>query len=123
MEVCGYSNYEIERRVPEVLSKVGLLAKKEKRIETLSGGEVQRTCIARALIHDPRIIIGDEPTGNLDRTNATEIMHLLEDLHQSGKTIIMATHDETIVNTMKKRVIAFADGKIVSDTNEGTYCL
>lgn len=123
MEVCGYSSYEIERRVPEVLSKVGLLAKKEKRIETLSGGEVQRTCIARALIHDPRIIIGDEPTGNLDRANATEIMHLLEDLHQSGKTIIMATHDETIVNTMRKRVIAFADGKIVSDTKEGTYCL
>ena len=123
MEVCGYSSYEIERRVPEVLSKVGLLAKKEKRIETLSGGEIQRTCIARALIHDPRIIIGDEPTGNLDRANATEIMYLLEDLHKSGKTIIMATHDETIVNTMRKRVIAFADGKIVSDTNEGTYCL
>ena len=123
MEVCGYSSYEIERRVPEVLSKVGLLAKKEKRIETLSGGEIQRTCIARALIHDPCIIIGDEPTGNLDRANATEIMYLLEDLHKSGKTIIMATHDETIVNTMRKRVIAFADGKIVSDTNEGTYCL
>lgn len=123
MEVCGYSAYEIDRRVPEVLSKVGLLAKKEKRIETLSGGEVQRTCIARALIHEPRLIIGDEPTGNLDRANATEIMHLLEDLHQSGKTIIMATHDEIIVNTMKKRVIAFADGKIVSDIEEGTYCL
>ncbi len=123
MEVCGYTSYDIERRVPEVLAKVWLLAKKEKRIETLSGGEVQRTCIARALIHDPKIIIGDEPTGNLDRKNATEIMHLLEDLHQSGKTIIMATHDETIVNTMRKRVIAFADGKIVSDTQEGNYCL
>lgn len=123
MEVCGYSSYEIGKRVPEVLSKVGLLAKKEKRIETLSGGEIQRTCIARALIHDPRIIIGDEPTGNLDRANATEIMHLLEDLHRSGKTIIMATHDEIIVNSMRKRVIAFADGKIVSDTPSGTYCL
>lgn len=123
MEVCGYNNNEIIRRVPEVLSKVWLLAKKEKFIETLSGWEVQRTCIARALIHDPQIIIGDEPTGNLDRTNAMEIMHLLEELHQNGKTIIMATHDETIVNTMKKRVIAFADGKIISDTKNWTYCL
>ncbi len=123
MEVCGYTSYDINRRVPEVLSKVGLLTKKEKFIETLSGWEVQRTCIARALIHDPQIIIGDEPTGNLDRDNATEIMHLLDDLHKSGKTIIMATHDEHIVNTMQKRVIAFADGKIVSDIREGTYCL
>ncbi|MBC7503895.1 ATP-binding cassette domain-containing protein [Candidatus Gracilibacteria bacterium] len=123
MEVCGYGRDEITRRVPEVLAKVGLLAKKEKFIETLSGGEVQRTCIARALIHDPSIIIGDEPTGNLDRNNANEIMSLLEELHQNGKTIIMATHDEHIVNTMKKRVIAFADGNIISDTGEGTYCL
>ena len=123
MEVCGYSSYEITRRVPEVLAKVWLLAKKEVFVESLSGWEIQRTCIARALIHDPRIIIGDEPTGNLDRTNAMEVMHLLEELHQSGKTIIMATHDETIVNKMKKRVIAFADGKIVSDTLEWNYCL
>ncbi len=123
MEVCGYNRNEIIRRVPEVLAKVWLLAKKEKFIETLSGWEVQRTCIARALIHDPQIIIGDEPTGNLDRANAMEIMHLLEELNKNGKTIIMATHDETIVNTMKKRVIAFADGKIVSDTNNWTYCL
>ena len=123
MEVCGYSSYEITRRVPEVLAKVGLLAKKEVFVESLSWWEIQRTCIARALIHDPRIIIGDEPTGNLDRTNAMEVMHLLEELHQSGKTIIMATHDETIVNKMKKRVIAFADGKIVSDTQWWTYCL
>lgn len=123
MEVCGYTSNEIERRVPEVLSKVWLLEKKEKFIETLSGWEIQRTCIARALIHNPKIIIGDEPTGNLDRKNAMEIMHLLEELHQSGKTIIMATHDEAIVNTMKKRVIAFADGKIVSDTINWNYCL
>lgn len=123
MEVCGYASREIEKRVPEVLSKVWLLPKKEKRIETLSGWEIQRTCIARALIHDPMIIIGDEPTGNLDRKNATEIMHLLEDLHKSGKTIIMATHDELIVNTMKKRVVAFSEGKIVSDIQEWIYCL
>lgn len=123
MEVCWYSSQEITRRVPEVLSKVWLLAKKEVFIESLSGWEIQRTCIARALIHEPNIIIGDEPTGNLDRTNAMEIMYLLEELHKNGKTIIMATHDETIVNTMKKRVIAFEDGKIVSDTINWTYCL
>lgn len=96
---------------------------KDKFIETLSGGEIQRTCIARALIHEPRLIIWDEPTGNLDRANAVEIMHLLEELHLSGKTIIIATHDEVIVNTMKKRVIAFKDGKIISDIQWGDYCL
>lgn len=84
---------------------------------------MQRTCIARALIHHPSIIIGDEPTGNLDRKNANEIMHLLDTLNKDGKTIIMATHDDQVVNAMKKRVIAFQDGVIVSDTREGSYCL
>lgn len=123
MEVCGYSQRDITKRVPEVLSQVGLLQKKEKFVETLSWGEVQRTCIARALIHHPGIIVGDEPTGNLDRKNAEEIIYLLSELNREGKTIIMATHDEHLVNAMKKRVIAFQDGKIVSDTKEGTYCL
>jgi cell division transport system ATP-binding protein len=123
MEVCGYSRSDVRTRIPEVLSQVWLLSKKEKFIETLSWGEIQRTCIARALIHHPWIIIGDEPTGNLDRANAMEIMHLLEELNATGKTVIMATHDETIVNTMKRRVIAFKDGIILSDTQNGTYCL
>jgi len=123
MEVCGYSQENIKKRVPEVLSAVWLLEKQNKFIETLSGWEVQRTCIARALIHHPSIILWDEPTGNLDRHNAEEIMHLLHTLNQQWKTIIMATHDESIVNTMKKRVIAFRDGSIVSDIKEGTYCL
>lgn len=123
MEVCGYSRSDIRSRIPEVLAQVGLLSKQQKFIETLSGGEIQRTCIARALIHHPSIIIGDEPTGNLDRENALEVMHLLEELNRAGKTIIMATHDEHIVNTMKKRVIAFKDWVILSDTKNGTYCL
>ncbi|PID84336.1 hypothetical protein CSB09_01560 [Candidatus Gracilibacteria bacterium] len=123
MEVCGYSQKEIQKRIPEVLSQVGLLSKKDKFIETLSGGEVQRTGIARALIHHPNIIIGDEPTGNLDKHNALEVMYLLDTLNQQGKTIIIATHDETIVNIMQKRVIAFQDGKIISDQESGNYCL
>jgi cell division transport system ATP-binding protein len=123
MEVCGYDSATISQKVPQVLAQVWLLSKSHTYIEELSGGEIQRTCIARALIHDPDMIIADEPTGNLDRANATEIMHLLEWLHQSGKTIIMATHDELIVDTMRKRVIAFADGRIVSDEIGGKYCL
>ena len=123
MEVCGYSQKEIHKRIPEVLAQVWLLAKKEKFVETLSGGEVQRTCIARALIHHPSIIVGDEPTGNLDKANAYEVIHLLNTLNEQGKTVIIATHDENIVNMMKKRVIAFKDGHIISDTQNGTYCL
>ncbi len=123
LEVSGYGKDIIGKRIPEVLSQVWLLSKKDKFIETLSGWEIQRVCIARALIHSPAIIIGDEPTGNLDRKNADEIIMLLEKLNQEWKTIIMSTHDEYIVNTLKKRVIAFQDGQIISDTIEGTYCL
>ncbi len=123
MEVCGYDRSTILKRVPEVLSEVGLLEKQDKFVETLSWGEIQRTCIARALIHHPNIIIGDEPTGNLDRKNAEEVIHLLDTLNKEWKTIIMATHDDRVVNTMKKRVIAFKDGIIISDESEWTYCL
>lgn len=123
MEVCWYSPKEITRKVPEILSQVWLLEKKEKFVETLSGGEIQRTCIARALIHNPQIIIGDEPTGNLDKRNADEIMHLFEELNRQWKTIIMATHDERIVNNCNKRVIAFEWWKIISDKNPGNYSL
>lgn len=123
MEVCWYSQKEIHKRIPEVLTQVGLLAKKEKFVETLSGWEIQRTCIARALIHHPNIIIWDEPTWNLDKHNALEVMHLLEKLNKQWKTVIVATHDENIVNSMKKRVIAFKDWKIFSDKKEWNYCL
>ncbi len=115
MEVCGYDSATISKRVPEVLGQVGLLTKKEKFIESLSGGELQRTAIARALIHNPDIIIGDEPTGNLDPKNAEEIISLLEKLHKEGKTIIISTHDDRLVNRMKQRVITFANGGVVSD--------
>lgn len=123
MEVCGYTDDAIRKRVPEVLSQVGLLQKKDKFIESLSGGELQRTAIARALIHNPDIIIGDEPTGNLDPKNAEEIIALLKQLNEEGKTIIIATHDDRLVNGMRKRVITFRDGRLFSDENPGTYNL
>lgn len=123
MEVSGYKDEYIIRKVPEILSQVHLLQRKESFVDTLSGGEAQRIAIARALIHDPEIIIGDEPTGNLDPKNAEEVMNLLLELNRAGKTIIIATHDDKIVNRLKKRVIAFQDGKIVSDEKEGRYSL
>ena len=118
MEVCGYKDRQIINRVPEVLTQVGLLHKKESFIDTLSGGEAQRVAIARALIHDPEIVIGDEPTGDLDPHTANEIVNVLLELHKSGKTIIIATHDDKIVNRLKKRVITFKDGVVFSDTKE-----
>lgn len=109
MEVCGYSDSDIAIRLPEVLTEVGILAKKETMVEMLSGGEAQRVAIARALIHNPELIIADEPTGNLDPLLALDIMRLLERLTQKGKTVIIATHDEKLVNTLKKRVIALEE--------------
>lgn len=107
MEVSGYPDSIIQKRLPEVLTEVGLLSKKEALVQTLSGGEAQRIGIARALIHNPDIIIGDEPTGNLDPENAKEIMMIFERLHKEGKTIVISTHDSQLVDSMKKRVIEF----------------
>lgn len=123
MEVCGYKDTQIGKRVPQILEQVGLLMKKDTLVEELSGGEKQRVSIARALVHNPSIIIGDEPTGNLDPMTAGEIMEIFEDLNKDGKTIIIATHDKNIVNHMKRRVIAFRDKAIVSDTQKGEYNL
>lgn len=123
MEVCGYPDSKILTRVPEVLSQVGILSKKESFIDALSGGEAQRVAVARALIHDPDVIIGDEPTGNLDPENAMEIMKIFERLSESGKTVIIATHDDKIVNRMKKRVVALKDGRVASDSRSAGYSL
>jgi cell division transport system ATP-binding protein len=121
MEVCGYSDSKILARVPEVLSQVGILSKKEAFIDALSGGEAQRVAVARALIHDPSVIIGDEPTGNLDPENAMEIMRILAALAENGKTVIVATHDEKIVDRMKKRVVTLKEGRVVSDIRASGY--
>lgn len=123
MEVCGYDDQTIRKRVPEVLSQVWLLQKKNKFIESLSWGELQRTAIARALIHNPSIIIGDEPTGNLDPKNAEEIISLLEKLNKEWKTIILATHDDRLVDRLWKRVLSFANGELHSDITPWTYTI
>lgn len=94
MEVSGYKNKHIEKKVPQALEQVGLLIKKDTFVQELSGGEKQRVSIARALVHDPSIIIGDEPTGNLDPEAAAGIMEIFSDLNKDGKTVIIATHDK-----------------------------
>lgn len=123
MEVCGYSDNLIRKKVPEALEKVGLLIKKDKFVFELSWWEKQRVAIARALVHDPKMIIWDEPTWNLDPETAKEIMDIFLDLNAEWKTIIMATHDSKIVDSMNKRVITFQDRKIISDVENGFYNL
>lgn len=112
---------KIRRSVPMVLSMVGL-AKKAKRYPTeLSGGEQQRTALARAIVNNPSILLADEPTGNLDPKTSWEIMKLLVDINLRGTTIIMVTHDREIVNAMKKRVVTLKNGRIVKDIQKGDY--
>jgi len=123
MEVCGYKDKYIRKKVPEALRQVGILVKKDKFVYELSGWEKQRVAIARALVHDPSIIIWDEPTWNLDPTTAKEIMDIFEDINKEGKTVIIATHDKHIVDTMKKRVITFKDKQVASDVEKGNYNL
>lgn len=123
MEVSWFDDNKIIQRVPEVLSQVWLITKKEVFIQTLSWWEAQRVAIARALIHDPDIIIWDEPTWNLDPKMAEEIMNILLELNKNWKTIIIATHDDKIVNKLKKRVITFKDWKVFSDIEWWTYNL
>lgn len=123
MEVCGYSDEIIRKKVPEALEKVWLLIKKEKFIYELSWGEKQRVAIARALVHDPQIIIWDEATWNLDPETAKEIMDIFLDINSDWKTVIMATHDENIVNRLKKRVVAFKDKEVISDIQNWNYTL
>ena len=123
MEVCGYSDAIIRKKVPEALEKVWLLIKKDKFIYELSWGEKQRVAIARALVHDPQIIIWDEPTWNLDPETAKEIMDIFLDINSDWKTVIMASHDSNIVNKLKKRVIWFQNKVVISDEENGHYHL
>ncbi len=121
MDIIGASKKEIRKQVPNVLSLVGLSHKAKSYPGELSGGEQQRVALARALVNNPAFLIADEPTGNLNPKVAMEIMELLDNINKRGTTIIMATHAKDIVDTMKKRVIAIEEGKIVRDESRGGY--
>lgn len=118
-KVVGASTREIRKKVPMMLSLVGLAAKYKSFPKQLSGGEQQRVAIARALVNEPKILLADEPTGNLDSNNAWEIMKLLEEINSRGTTVVVVTHNHDIVNAMKKRVITIRKGIIVSDVAGG----
>jgi len=121
MEVIEASKRQIRRRTMEVLDLVGLGHKASSLPAQLSGGEQQRVAIARAIVNNPAVIVADEPTGNLDPETSWGIMKLLEEIHFRGTTIVMATHNKEIVNTLRKRVIAIERGTIVRDEYRGEY--
>ena len=124
MEVCGADRGETERDVPKILGIVGLGNKLKSFPHQLSGGEKQRLAIARALIHRPRIILADEPTGNLDLVNSYDVVKLLIKINELGTTVILATHNREVVNAIGKRVITIEKGKIVRDQVEnGKYVI
>lgn len=124
MEVCGADRKEIDIDVPKILGIVGLSDKLKSFPHQLSGGEKQRLAIARALIHRPRIILADEPTGNLDLVNSYDVVKLLMKINELGTTIILATHNREVVNAIGRRVISIEKGKIVRDQIEnGKYVI
>ncbi len=121
LEVIGKPHHVIDRRVPEILELVGLGEKLNNYPEELSGGEQQRVSIARSFVNRPLILLADEPTGNLDPSTSVEIMKLLDRINRTGTTVIMATHDNAIVDAMRRRVVELADGKVVRDQARGVY--
>ncbi|MDA3845517.1 MAG: cell division ATP-binding protein FtsE [Vallitaleaceae bacterium] len=121
MKVTETPARKIRRMVPTVLSMVGLGKKMKRYPNQLSGGEQQRTALARALVNNPHLLLADEPTGNLDPKTSWEIVKLLIDINLRGTTVIIVTHDSEIVNAMKKRVVTLKDGHIVKDEQRGDY--
>ena len=120
-KVIGESNRSIKKNVPKLLSMVGLAAKYRSYPRQLSGGEQQRVAIARALSNKPKILLADEPTGNLDANNAWEIMKLMEEINEQGTTVVVVTHNLEIVKAMNKRVITMQKGVVVDDTASDHY--
>ncbi|MCI7469526.1 MAG: cell division ATP-binding protein FtsE [Lachnospiraceae bacterium] len=118
MRVTGATKRDIKRRVPQMLSRVGLASKYRSLPSHLSGGEQQRVAIARALVNHPKILLADEPTGNLDGHNAWEIMKLLDEINKDGTTVLVVTHNMEIVRAMNKRVITIYRGTLMSDEEE-----
>jgi len=123
LEVMGVSDEDIKRDVPKVLALVGLQDRANNFPEELSGGEKQRAAIARALIHQPEIILADEPTGNLDPYHTPEIIRLLVKINEMGTTVILATHNPDIINSLKKRVITLEEGRLVRDEERGIFAI
>ncbi|MBG6184510.1 cell division transport system ATP-binding protein [Arthrobacter sp. CAN_A214] len=121
MQVTGKSRAVIRETVPDVLRIVGLEGKGNRMPHELSGGEQQRVGIARAIVNKPAILLADEPTGNLDPTTSMGIMNILEHINRNGTTVVMATHDNTIVNSLRKRVVELRHGRVVRDEAQGIY--
>ena len=121
MQVIGKPTKEIRSGVPDTLELVGLDGKQKRMPDELSGGEQQRVALARAFVNRPKILIADEPTGNLDPDTAVGIMKVLDRINRTGTTVVMATHDSTIVDQMRRRVIELEFGHVVRDENEGVY--
>lgn len=121
LEVIGKSQGFIQESVPDVLRLVGLEGKADRLPSELSGGEQQRVALARAIVNKPALLLADEPTGNLDPATSLDIMSLIERINASGTTVIMATHDQSIVNRLRKRVVELRDGEIIRDEIGGSY--
>ena len=121
IRTLGMSSKEIEARVCGALKVVGLFDKMKAKASELSGGEQQRVSIARAIVNGPPLLIADEPTGNLDPKNSMEIMQILEQINQKGITVIVSTHDYTLVDRFRKRVLTLENGEIIRDIQAGTY--
>ena len=121
LQVIGKPRRQINRDVPAVLDLVGLSGKEDRRPDQLSGGEQQRVAVARAFVNRPLILLADEPTGNLDPATSVGIMKLLDRINRTGTTVVMATHDQSIVDTMRRRVIELDRGSIVRDQTRGVY--
>ena len=123
LQVAGARRSRIKQIVPKVLSIVGLKEKKHRYPNQLSGGEQQRVVIARSLVHRPKILVADEPTGNLDTINTHEIIDILKKINEFGTTIVLVTHNRDIVNHLRRRVVTLNNGKVVSDEKHGKYRL
>ncbi len=123
MEVAGIDQKKMHEMIPQVLKIVGLEGKQNRFPKQLSGGEQQRSVIARALVHRPKILVADEPTGNLDSINSLEIINLLTKINEFGTTVLLVTHNREIVNSLRRRVITLDRGTVISDQKSGKYLL
>lgn len=123
LQSCGSIREKINHIVPQVVKIVGLEGKEDRYPFQLSGGEAQRVVIARSLVHKPKLLVADEPTGNLDSINTREIIDLLKKINELGTTVILVTHNRDVVNGLKKRVVTIDQGQIIADQTKGRYVL